>query len=485
MPRAEKLSTRLEALLETVFQSPSDPFALYWDIAAHIGPEEIAQTQRTIRKKLKERDHVSPETAILIACLMNLGGFSPQRILHFISLYIPGGIRPSLFELVVGVIFLGEPPVPASVEYDLSQYTYLEKRLLVRKSIEITEKLADAMDPRALLYLYLLALRDDLSNEHVQLIALVLKKSIPSRELRGRIGSASLEEYGEIARAVKAAEERSLDLDLAAGPGTGRPPRRFDRDSASFFLDKYFSDEAIAEARASAPRIPKRPPASRPASRTLAEPAPTVPEARARTSKASEAMRAPPAPDTSGATELRRTARARGPSGLTKRRPAKPREDGAVAPRAGRTARPRGRAAHPAVVAWRAGRPGSRRASVLIALPTVIAVVVLAIVLGVVPAGPRSPSSSRRPDGSSTNGVAAPAGSAPSVRGRVEPSPPATMTYLVKPGDSLWKIFTTMQTGADRSGWREFLSHTRAANDLGDPDQLRPGRVLTLSPSPR
>jgi hypothetical protein len=259
MPRADRLSTRLDTLLEAVFESPSDPLSIYWDIAARITSDEIAPAQRTLRERLKRKGPLGAETAILAACLMNLGGFPPLRILHFLSLYVPGGIRPSLFELAVGAIFRGVPPLASSVLHDLTRYTYPEKRLLVRKSVEISAKLADSLDARVLLFLYLLALRDDLGSEHVQLIALVLKRSIPSRELRGRIGSSSLEEFGEIARAVKTTEERSLGLELGAGPGGARGGRSFDRGSAAFFLDKYFSDEAIAEARASAPEIPRRP----------------------------------------------------------------------------------------------------------------------------------------------------------------------------------------------------------------------------------
>jgi nucleoid-associated protein YgaU len=59
---------------------------------------------------------------------------------------------------------------------------------------------------------------------------------------------------------------------------------------------------------------------------------------------------------------------------------------------------------------------------------------------------------------------------------------PSTTTYVVRPGDSLWKIFTQMRAqSADRKGWMDFLSKTQSLNGLGDPDQLQPGKVLTLS----
>jgi hypothetical protein len=54
---------------------------------------------------------------------------------------------------------------------------------------------------------------------------------------------------------------------------------------------------------------------------------------------------------------------------------------------------------------------------------------------------------------------------------------------VVRPGDSLWKIFGSLRAqNADRKGWMDFLSKTQSLNGLEDPDQLRPGKILTLSP---
>jgi nucleoid-associated protein YgaU len=58
----------------------------------------------------------------------------------------------------------------------------------------------------------------------------------------------------------------------------------------------------------------------------------------------------------------------------------------------------------------------------------------------------------------------------------------ATTTYIVRPGDSLWKIFTSMRAqSGDRKGWMDFLSNAQSMNALGDPDRLQPGKVLTFS----
>jgi hypothetical protein len=472
MPRAEKLSSRLETLIEDIFASPSDPFALYWSIAAQISHNQLAAVQTKIRKTLRQRGEIGAESAVLLACVLHLTGFPAHRLLHFLSLYIPGGIRLSLFELAVSAIFLGEPPIPAHMLYDLTQYTYLEKRLLVRKSLEISDALRGSLGPGVLLYLYLLSLRDDLSNENIQLVALIMKNCFPSQEVRTRLGGASLEEYGEIARAWKGAERRSLDLELSPGGGPGRAARAFDRNSASFFLDKYFSDKALSEMRAAAPSPPKRRPPPR-----SADPRP------ARTTNEETAARE------------RKTARSRADQGIpvaqvsTSRAPRKKAAgNGGAAPSDDRAHMVPEKAEPPRRSSSRAV-PGDRR-RLLLLVPTALAAAVMALLLlwtppfgtgsaAAAPAAVPVPSPAAAPN-AAAGSVALP----PSPVLPAQPAPAASQntSYVVRPGDSLWKIFTSMRPQAgDRKGWMDFLSKTQSMNGLDDPDRLQPGKVLTLS----
>jgi hypothetical protein len=513
MPRAERLSSRLDTLLEAVFDAPTDPFSLYGDIAAQIRRDQLAQAQKSIRKTLRQRGEIRAESAILVACVLHLTGFPAHRILHFLSLYVPGGIRLSLFELAVSAIFPGEPPLPAALLYDLTQYTYLEKRLLVRKSMEISETLKGSLSPAVLLYLYLLSLRDDLSNENIQLIALIMKSCFPALEVRTRIGGASLEEYGEIARAWKSAEQRSRDLDLSLRSGAERrSARAFDRDSASFFLDKYFSDAALAEMRASAPApAPRRvPPRSEPAraglATTRAAGNTSLLPPDARTTAASRAKsRVPPhlatvadsaaetAPDSKGAgvrpyvrgdLRLHREPATATEGGIRAATEATVSRAGggnrAAVPRASTRAAHRGLTAPTAHAARTARRPALSVAPIVIAAVVVAAVLALLLVPGPGTKGPVSAPASQpviaappQNSGSAT----LPAGQQPLL-----PSAPPTRTYVVRPGDSLWKIFTSLRPQSpDRKGWMDFLSKAQSLNGLGDPDQLQPGKVLTLS----
>ena len=492
MPRAERLSSRLDTLLEAVFVAPPDPFSLYWDIAAQIRPDQLAQAQKKIRKTLRQKGEIGAESAVLVACVLHLTGFPAHRILHFLSLYVPGGIRLSLFELAVSAIFLGEPPIPASLLYDLTQYTYLEKRLLVRKSLEISDVLKGSLSPDVLLYLYLLALRDDLSNENIQLIALIMKNCFPALEVRTRIGGASLEEYGEIARAWKNAEQRSRDLDISLGSGAERRgARAFNRNSASFFLDKYFSDEALAEMRTSAPALAARrvPPRStsvrRATARTGSEEETVTASLRRETaaagtkSQAAGANVSRPVKKTTAARPAERTnSKARGEPDAATAATVVRGGSGIRAATAATVVRSRG-GVRAAERHTRAAHGESRMSSwpVLRAAPTALAAIVLAVLLVRMTAALGSTVVSPAPAPPALTSLPSPA-----AQQQPSPSVPVTRTYVVRPGDSLWKIFTSMRAqNADRKGWMDFLSKAQTLNSLGDPDQLQPGKVLTLS----
>jgi len=525
MPRAERLSSRLDTLLEAVFEVSPDPFSLYWDIAGQLRPDQLAQAQTKIRKTLRQKGEIGAESAVLVACVLHLTGFPAHRILHFLSLYVPGGIRLALFELAVSAIFLGEPPIPSSLLYDLTQYTYLEKRLVVRKSIEISDTLKGSLSPAVLLYLYLLSLRDDLSNENIQLIALIMKNCFPALEVRTRIGGASLEEYGEIARAWKNAEKRSLDLEISLGSGAERRGTRgFDRESASFFLDKYFSDKALSEMRASAPPTPARrvpfrgasglPGAARAgggeetgslAASSRAETA-AARRKRGRSTQHESDQGAPAGAEPVGRPNAAGYVGRPNAAGYVGRDvKTKAMEDRVVARS---VSGPRGEPAAATVSRGAGGiRAAGRRSRtsrveargalwlVIRAAPTVLAAVVMAMVLIQMPApGPRT--NAALPAPASAAAISAPLHSIPSAAPPAAPPQPepssspqpapsvaATTTYVVRPGDSLWKIFTSMRAqSAVRKGWMEFLSKAQSLNSLEDPDRLQPGKVLTLSP---
>ena len=121
------------------------------------------------------------------------------------------------------------------------------------------------------------------------------------------------------------------------------------------------------------------------------------------------------------------------------------------------------------------------------AVPTLLAAAVVAVLLVSVPVGIRVVDGPAFATAAPPAAVAAPAPPAHAPTAPTPPvtTPPVTTTYVVKPGDSLWKIFTSVRPQKpDHRGWMDFLANTRSANSLDNPDRLQPGKVLTITVHP-
>jgi len=543
LSREKQLTARLEANIDAVFDAPRDPFTLYWKIAADLEPDLLGPAQKRIRRILQRRGEIAADAAVLVACVLHLTGFPAHRLMHFLSLYLRAGISASLFEFAVGTIFLDGVPVPEALIYDMSRYTYLEKRLLARKSLEISGALRGSLSPGVLLYLYLLSQRDDLSNENIQLVGLVMKNCFPALEVRTRLGGASLDEYGDLARAWKKAEERTLTAEAAAAGMDRRPSRPFDRETASAFLDKYFSDAALAEMRAAAPpaaRKPPRKPSPRQEapSRPVEARPPAVPRELGARGAAPSARRPPetspaqasPAPVLTLPSRKEEPAAASAPAreADATHRPRRIRAPLPAVPRVeqhrgrhaapvspvteqpsrppagahGTSSRPRGSSAEPQEKeeTRQAGqRKGHERhvqkghwrlpgTGALLPYAPVAAAALLTCIV-VIAVRPYTwnlyPATAPAPAPSASEPAVTTAAPEPAVPTVAEPQR-VTAPYVVRPGDSLWKIFVSQGSGAGSTkGWSDFLSSARQLNQLGDPNTIRPGKVLTIVPPER
>jgi hypothetical protein len=246
MPDESKLSPEIDNLIASAARGGAlDTSRAFNRITKGLEVESFLPIQKKVRQMLREHRELSTEGALLMAGILHYTGFPPQRLLRYLSLYLPGTLNIDQFQFIVGVIFNSLSPLSDSLLFDMTSYTYLLKERLVKKSLEISKALQPTLNPRIILYLYLLFLREDLSNENVELIMLVLEDCSPKLKTRERRDRVSLDEYREIEDAYrKAGEKKSLPGmrgESAASPGA----KKAARDSASFFLDKYFSDAEL------------------------------------------------------------------------------------------------------------------------------------------------------------------------------------------------------------------------------------------------
>jgi nucleoid-associated protein YgaU len=452
MPHDNSLQPRLAELLERIYKSSlEDAPGILKEITAQLKPLHYVPLQKKLCKRLREKRGLSTTAAMLVACILHRTGFRPQRIMHFISIYLPSVVSLAQFQFLFSSIFNETVPIPESILYDISQYTYLEKKLLAKKSVEIALKLMENKTPSILLYLYLLSLREDLSNENVELILLVLKTYCPSFKPRERGIGISHEEYEEIEEAYRIAKEKKRITHRIPGtPEAKRIGEKVDGVSASYFLDKYFSDEALAKQ--------------------------IVQTAKDRPKSVGAAKKIKVGARLGGGESL-------APLGVkSAKKPARP------APGVLRSnTRRREKSASPQKK--KSGKNRSRgKTAVLLGVPAVIAAILLLLFLVFIPRQSRSTSSGTAGlDKSATGPVvesppsepaqSPPAPAKPSVSGR-------TIPYTVKGGDTLWKIFLSMkQTGKVKESWQDFLRSVPRESGIRDPDLIYPGNAITIPPS--
>jgi len=453
MPRDYGFTRRLGTLLDDLLgDRASDATETLTRISRILTPQNQAFAQGRIVRRLKTVSSFSSETAVRAACAMHLGGVPAHRLVHFLSASLPGSLTLSQFELAVRFIFDDDPPVSRELLYDLTQYTYLEKKLLAQRGVELASRLKESLTSQLLLYLYLLSLRDDLSNENVHLILLILLICFPELKVRGRNKGISAEEEREIAEAWANAQMSARYAEIAPSPARSETPEHT-RETASFFLDKYYSDSSE---RAETPRVVA----------TTAPPAERLTFVRSsarggvpRTPKLTPEERSPGR----AVTRAPRKQAAK---------PARAPEPTPLPPRAS----PAAEQAAPAQV-----RPGA----VLMLGPFVLAAALVAgavcFNLGRVES-PGSPGGGKPAMGAPASAPAPAPAAAPVASPPPVSSANPSISHVVQQGDSVWKIYQSLRSsGTVESEWNDFLRLIKQRNSLSDPDRIYPGNVLSIT----
>jgi len=440
MPRDDGFTRRLGTMLDDLLgDRPRDAAETLTRISRMLTPQNQAFAQGRIVRRLKAVSSFSAETAVNAACALRLTGVPAHRLVHFLSASLPGSVTLSQFELAVRFIFNDDPPVSRELLYDLTQYTYLEKKLLAQRGVDLASRLKKSLTSELLLYLYLLSLRDDLSNENVHLILLILLICFPELKVRSRKKGISAREEQEIAEAWANAQVSARYAEIVPTPPRLEIPEHA-RESASYFLDKYYSDSAERAESSPQAAATKAPPVERlsfvrsSARGGIARTPELTPETRPRARAAARQPRK----------QTAKTTRAPEPALLPPRASPVPEETVSVP---------------------------MRGAPILMFGPFILAAAVVA--------GTFFTSLQRIESSKTVTSVPAPQ---PTASPAVPPSTPAQLSRVVRQGDSVWKIYQSLRSsGTVESEWQDFLRVVKQQNQLPDPDRIFPGNVLSIT----
>ena len=470
MPGDDDFTRRLDTLLDDLLgDRPVEAPDILLRIRRLLAPSNHALAQGRLTRRLKTIRKYSAERAVRAACAMHLSGVPPHRLVHFLSASLPGSVSLSQFELAGRFIFDDDPPVSPQLIYDITQYPYLEKKLLTQRSVELARGLKGSLTSRLLLYLYMLSLRDDLSNENAHLILLILRICFPALKVSGRT-QISAAERREVADAWENVQKSARYAQILPVPRGEARADRLPRESASYFLDKYYSDAGLVTGAATAVREEISPVLGR-LSFTRSSARGGVPRT-AQTVKQGSA-KGKRARRNSARTAIRRMAR----------RPERPGAALRSAPRAV-MARPIPESvAQPASSSAKGKKAGgrlrgwSRSGRTLWLGPFILAAVLFVAAFGAcfeLRGGVRR---------ASTAGaiIETPLATQPTAA-RQAPPP----THVVQRGDSLWKIYRSLHDEGTVVGeWKDFLRLMSEQNDLPDPDKIYPGNVLSITTEAR
>jgi nucleoid-associated protein YgaU len=189
--------------------------------------EEMRNFRRAIPKSTGE--DIRKESVVLLGSLLRRVDLPTEEIIAFLSRRLTSRLTAEQYALLTESLFPGDKPIPNDVLFDITSYTYLDRRIMFRKAKEIIERLKEGMSPERVLQLLLLSFRDDVTKENLELTLLVLS-STGYGEAARFVKESLLQDYETYLERTRREAEREKKTTLVL---------RDSPDHASYYLDKY------------------------------------------------------------------------------------------------------------------------------------------------------------------------------------------------------------------------------------------------------
>jgi hypothetical protein len=210
--------------------------------------------------------NLTRETVLIAGVLLRCAGMPVEDLIGFFARHLGRNLTGEQFSILGDALFREGPPLPSDVLFDMTRYTYLDRRVMYRKAKEITDKLRKNPDPGMILYILLLSFRDDVNKENFELTMIVLS-SFGYGEAARLARKSLIEDYEAYLNRARGESERQKNVTMVI---------RESPDHASYYLDKYFGDKEPAGNSTGAMTAPEAaagpPPGRRPRRRRCVPP---------------------------------------------------------------------------------------------------------------------------------------------------------------------------------------------------------------------
>jgi len=162
-------------IMDNLFNdSINDIYSFYKKISLEIEKEALLKINKKIKERITTSQEYSTNRLLIIGAFLNKTGSSFEEIMAFFCKYINQRISLNQFNFVIFALYNNLYPVSSDILFDLTEYTYLDNKIIERRIKELTEKIKPFTNIKTILFLFLLFLRNDLRNENLKLILAVL-----------------------------------------------------------------------------------------------------------------------------------------------------------------------------------------------------------------------------------------------------------------------------------------------------------------------
>jgi len=204
----------------------------YSYITENLDSSELKRLSSAIFTRLENVKKLEAANVFLIGSILKLSGTPPRKLLDFFASFLKEKISLQRYNFCLSTIFNNTAPLPSDILFDLTEYTYLDRNIILKKSTELSGKFQKKKSVDLVLFLLILSNRSDLSNENLKLILLLLRSIAPKSVLH-KIGPRHFEILNGIHFTQK---------DMSDGSGKRHSIRHTgDSEHASYYLDKHFS----------------------------------------------------------------------------------------------------------------------------------------------------------------------------------------------------------------------------------------------------